>query len=42
VAVPVELKPGVVFSTLNSRILLTEGSTFLRILARSVAAGKKR
>jgi len=40
-AVPVRLKPGVVFSSLNPRILLTEGSTFLRILARSVAGGSK-
>lgn len=30
----VSLKPGVVFSTLNSRILLTEGASFLKILWR--------
>ncbi|WP_086594639.1 glycosyltransferase family 2 protein [Hymenobacter crusticola] len=30
----VSLKPGVVFSKLNSRILLTEGASFLKILRR--------
>jgi len=32
----VSLKPGVIFSKLNSRILLTEGASFLRILRRRV------
>lgn len=32
----VELKPGIVFSKLNPRILLTEGVNFLRILGRQM------
>jgi glycosyltransferase involved in cell wall biosynthesis len=35
-AVPVELKPGVIFSALNPRILLTEGGSFLQILLKSL------
>ena len=34
--VPVSLKPGIVFSTLNPRILLTEGASFLKILGRRI------
>ncbi|WP_165370518.1 glycosyltransferase family 2 protein [Hymenobacter persicinus] len=41
-AVPVELKPGVVFSALNPRILLTEGSTFMRIFLKSLATGRRK
>lgn len=33
---PVELKPDIVFSRLNPRILFTEGFNFLRILGRSL------
>lgn len=34
-AVPVQLKPGVVFSRMNPRILLTEGFNLLKIITRS-------
>ncbi|MDX2246901.1 MAG: glycosyltransferase family 2 protein [Bacteroidia bacterium] len=36
-AIPVELREGVVFSKVNLRILLGEGTNFLRIVLRSLA-----